>query len=145
MEMDEKECRSLLSRNIKRYRDIMGFSQLDLALELDISLTFLRDIETGKKWVSPKTLTKLANTLHINVYQLFQPEEEKLLPVFPEASAEAVKYLDNVDAMLEKYIARFVRPALEHSIVRIERSLSRSVQKMRRKYESREKTENAKP
>jgi DNA-binding XRE family transcriptional regulator len=55
MNKDEKNCRAILSQNIKRYRDRLGLSQLHLALELGISTTFLSDIETGKKWISAQT------------------------------------------------------------------------------------------
>ncbi|GHV92916.1 hypothetical protein AGMMS50268_34190 [Spirochaetia bacterium] len=80
MNRDESECRELLSRNIKLYRSRLGFSQLDLALELDISTTFLSDIETGKKWVSPKTLALIAKVLKVDIYELFKPGEETTNP-----------------------------------------------------------------
>jgi transcriptional regulator with XRE-family HTH domain len=124
MDKDEKVCRELLSRNIKRFRGRLGFSQLDLALELDISTTFLSDIELGNKWVSPKTLARIAKTLKIEVYELFKPEEEL---VKPEISDEVVRYLDTVDDTLAKHIAHSIQPA-------IERSVTRSVAKMRSYY-----------
>jgi hypothetical protein len=40
MDTDERTCRELLSRNIKKFRERLGFSQLDLSLELEISTTF---------------------------------------------------------------------------------------------------------
>jgi transcriptional regulator with XRE-family HTH domain len=54
MNKDEKDCRAILSRNIKRYRSRLSLSQLHLALELGISTTFLSDIETGKSGFPPK-------------------------------------------------------------------------------------------
>jgi transcriptional regulator with XRE-family HTH domain len=76
MIIDEQECRALLSQNIKRFRAKLGLSQLDLALQLNISPTFLSDIEKGKKWLSPNTLVRLAGALNIEVYELFKPEME---------------------------------------------------------------------
>ncbi len=73
MDRDESKCRALLSRNIKQYRSRLGFSQLDLTLELDISTTFLSDIETGKKWVSPKTLAHIAKFLKVDIFEIFKP------------------------------------------------------------------------
>jgi len=67
MNKDEKSCRELLSRNIKRYRNRLGLSQLHLALELGISVAFLSDIENGKKWVSAQTLSRIAKALKINI------------------------------------------------------------------------------
>jgi transcriptional regulator with XRE-family HTH domain len=95
--MDETEFRALLSRNLKRFRSRLGLSQLDLSLNLGISPTFVSDIETGKKWVSPQTLIKLAKALKIEVYELFKPEET----MSDEANALLVNFLDTVSASIK--------------------------------------------
>jgi transcriptional regulator with XRE-family HTH domain len=92
--MNERELRGVLSANIKRYRARIGLSQLALALKLEISTNFLSDIETGKKWVSPTTLVKLAGVLNVGVYELFKPQE-----VLPQDRAAIItKYTE--DAVL---------------------------------------------
>ncbi|MDR1929305.1 MAG: helix-turn-helix transcriptional regulator [Treponema sp.] len=129
MDKDEKTCRELLSRNIKHYRGRLGFSQLDLALELGISTTFLSDIETGKKWVSPRTLAHIARILKIEIFELFKPVDDKRnTEANPDIFAEIVKYLDTVDDTLVKHIVHSIEPS-------IERSVRRSVAKMRKYYE----------
>ena len=100
MNKDEKTCRAILSRNIKRYRNRIGLSQLHLALELGISTTFLSDIETGKKWLSARTLTQLAKTLKVEVYELFKPEQS----IRDDISAAVAQYLDDVDETFIKSI-----------------------------------------
>jgi transcriptional regulator with XRE-family HTH domain len=75
--MNEKELRGILSANIKRHRGRRGLSQLALALKIGLSTNFLSDIETGKKWVSPSTLVKLATALNIEAYELFKVEKRK--------------------------------------------------------------------
>jgi transcriptional regulator with XRE-family HTH domain len=117
MTKDEKDCRAVLSRNIKRYRDRLGLSQLHLALELGISTTFLSDIETGKKWVSAQTLTQLAKALKIDVYELFKPEQN----IRDDISAAVAKYLDDVDDTFIKSIEDAVRPAVKKSLVKMRR------------------------
>ena len=72
--MNEQELRDLLSANIKRFRNRRGWSQTKLAEQVEISTNFLSDIETTKGWVSPLTLTKLAEALNVEVYELFKPE-----------------------------------------------------------------------
>jgi transcriptional regulator with XRE-family HTH domain len=129
MDTDERKCRELLSRNIKRFRERLGFSQLDLALELEISTTFLSDIETCQKWVSPKTLARIAKALKIEVYELFKPDEAGHKEIGADVSAEVVKYLDIVDDTLVKQITHSIQPALE-------RAIQRSVAKTRRYYEN---------
>jgi len=71
--MEEKELRAVFAENIKKFRSKRGWNQLLLAEKLEISSNFLSEIETGKGWVSPLTLVKLANILEINVFELFIP------------------------------------------------------------------------
>ncbi|MDR2135819.1 MAG: helix-turn-helix transcriptional regulator [Treponema sp.] len=86
--MDERGLREILSGNLKRYRGYRKFSQAELAEKLDISIPFLSDIENGKKWVSPRTLAKMADVLGVDAYELLKPE--KALP-------------DNAAGIIEKY------------------------------------------
>jgi transcriptional regulator with XRE-family HTH domain len=76
MQQDERECRELLSKNIKRFRNRLGLSQLNLALDLEMSTTFLSDIETGKKWVSARTLAQIAKALKIEIFEFFRLGEK---------------------------------------------------------------------
>ena len=117
MDKNEKDCRTILSRNIKRFRNRIGLSQLHLALELGISTTFLSDIETGKKWVSAQTLSRIAKTLKIEVYELFKPEKN----IRDNVSAAIAQYLDDVDETLIKSIEEAVRPAVKRSIKKMHR------------------------
>ena len=88
--MTEKDLRDILSKNIKRYRSYHKLSQADFAEKIDISIPFLSDVENGKKWVSPATLIKIANSLSIEAYELLKPEN--IIP-------------DNSTNVLEKYSA----------------------------------------
>jgi len=117
MDRNEKDCRAILSRNIKRFRNRIGLSQLHLALELGISTTFLSDIETGKKWVSAQTLSRIAKTLKIEVYELFKPEKN----IRDDVTAAIARYLDDVDDALIKSIEEAVRPAVKRSIKKMRR------------------------
>jgi transcriptional regulator with XRE-family HTH domain len=71
--MEEKELRAVLAENIKKFRNRRGWSQLLLSEKLDISANYLSSVETGKGWVSPLTLVKLANIFEIEVFELFKP------------------------------------------------------------------------
>ena len=103
--MDETELRNLFSVNIKRYRARKGWSQAKLAEKMDISTNYLSDIETGRGWVSPFSLIKLANSLEIDVYELFKPQET--------ASAEV---LNIVNKCLDDFSSS-LRIAFDKSIV----------------------------
>jgi len=121
MKKEEKDCRTILSYNIKRYRNRLGLSQLHLALELGISTTFLSDIETGKKWVSAQTLTLLAKTLKIEIFELFKPEQN----IRDDVSAAVAKYLDDVDDAVIRSIEEAVRPAVKRSLSKMRRYYSK--------------------
>jgi transcriptional regulator with XRE-family HTH domain len=62
-----------LSDNIKKYRGILHYSQEKLAEKAGLSSQTLNDIEGCRRWVSSKTITKLAKTLKVNEYQLLLP------------------------------------------------------------------------
>jgi len=125
MKKEEKDCRAILSRNIKRFRNRLGLSQLHLALELGISTTFLSDIETGKKWVSAQTLTLLAKALKIEIFELFKPEQN----IRDDVSAAVAKYLDDVDEAVIKSIEEAVRPAIKRSLTKMRRYYSKETKK----------------
>ena len=86
--MTERELLKILSGNIKLYRSRNNWTQAKLAEKINISINFLSDIETGKKWASPITLVKLSEIFSIDVYELLKPTE--ILP-------------DNVNTLMEKY------------------------------------------
>jgi len=117
MNKDEKNCRSILSRNIKRFRGRLGLSQMNLALELGISTTFLSDLETGKKWVSAQTLSNLAKVLKIEPYELFKPEQN----IRDNTSLLITQYLDDVDEVFIKSIEDAIRPAVKRSLLKMRR------------------------
>jgi transcriptional regulator with XRE-family HTH domain len=117
MDKLEKDCRALFSKNIKRFRSRIGLSQLGLASELGISVTFLSDIENGKKWVSSQTLTQIAQVLKIEVYELFKPEQT----VHDDTSAAVAQYLDDVDDAFIKSIEEAVGPAVRKSLAKMRR------------------------
>jgi len=71
--MEEKELRLVLAENIKKFRNRRGWSQLLLSEKIDISANYLSVVETGKGWVTPLTLVKLAKALDIEVFELFMP------------------------------------------------------------------------
>jgi transcriptional regulator with XRE-family HTH domain len=62
------EC---LGENVKRLRLERGFTQQELSKRAKVSLSFLQNIETGKKWAGPKTLAALSRALKVSESELF--------------------------------------------------------------------------
>jgi transcriptional regulator with XRE-family HTH domain len=84
--MNDYDLKNILSKNLKRYRSLRKISQSILAEQVDISVPFLSDIENGKKWLSPKTLAKIANALNIQAYELLKPDN-----VIPDNSINVIE------------------------------------------------------
>jgi transcriptional regulator with XRE-family HTH domain len=71
--MTERDLLKVFGANIKENRARLRWSQAELAEKIDISINFLSDIETGKKWASPVTMVKLADVFQIEAYELLKP------------------------------------------------------------------------
>ncbi|PTI88139.1 helix-turn-helix domain-containing protein [Staphylococcus simulans] len=61
-------------QNIKQIRKRMNMSQKELATKMEISQSYLSDIENGRKNLSIKTVKKLANSLGLSVTDLFNDD-----------------------------------------------------------------------
>ena len=72
--MVRKQLRAILGSNLRKFRGRRKWSQMELAEKADISMNFLSEIERGNKWPSSETLQNLADSLNVEVYELFRPE-----------------------------------------------------------------------
>jgi len=102
------DIRRLLSKNLKRLRGIAKLSQVNLAVEADLTHNFINDIESGKKWISAATLEKLSVALKAEPYQFFISESK-----WNDRGAEIFSiYLDDFhdsfEKMVNEYRHRFV-------------------------------------
>jgi len=120
--MEEKELRTVFGENIKKFRNRRGWNQLLLAEKLDISANFLSEIETGKGWVSPLTLAKLAKALEIEVFELF-------MPVLPATSGQ-----NDPETEKMRRFAKDLTLALDASTSEVNSVLKNTVEKVCREY-----------
>jgi len=70
------DVHTLLARNLKKYRQLLGLSQSALAEKINSSTTFIGNIEIGKRFPSSKNLDLLANALGVKPADLFSDEDE---------------------------------------------------------------------
>jgi len=70
--MEETKLKSILGENIKFFRLRRQFSQADLAEKANISITFLSNIERGNNYPQAGTLCNIANSLGVEVWELFK-------------------------------------------------------------------------
>ena len=113
--MDEEKLRTILSQNIKRFRQRKGLSQAKLAEKMEISTNYLSDIERKRGWVSPFSLIKLANALEIEVFELFRPQES----IQPDVKNTINTYLNDFSTSLRVSFEK----SLNDSIKKIQKNL----------------------
>jgi transcriptional regulator with XRE-family HTH domain len=65
--------REILALNLKEYRRKSGFTQEKLAEKAGISANYLSMVEICRQFPTPEVLDRLANTLNIHTFQLFDP------------------------------------------------------------------------
>jgi transcriptional regulator with XRE-family HTH domain len=109
--MGGKELRKILGKNVKLYRSRRNWSQADLAEYANISINFLGDIERGKKWPHPDTLTKMADALEIKVYELFLEEDAA---VNPETQTLMNRFVKDVSLTISKSLSLSINQSVEH-------------------------------
>lgn len=78
--VDGSSIRNLFAKNLKRLRENARMSQFDLAALTDRAPNFINDIEHEKKFVSEKTIAKLAMALKVEPHEFFLPEEKWDIP-----------------------------------------------------------------
>jgi len=120
--MKEKELRAVLAENIKKYRNRRGWSQLFLAEIIGISANYLSAVETGKGWVTPLTLVKLAKALDIEVFELF-------MPVIPVGSTQMDREFEKT-----RRFAKDLTLVLEASIAEASKVIKKNVGKVCKEY-----------
>jgi transcriptional regulator with XRE-family HTH domain len=66
--------RLILTRNLNVIRNKLSFSQEKFAEISGLSVQTINDIEGGRRWVSDKSITKLATALKVECFQLLIPD-----------------------------------------------------------------------
>jgi len=99
------DIQALFSKNLRRLRGEANISQLALASKAELTHNFINDIENGKKWVSAKSIAKLATALRAEPYQFFLSE-----PLWNDQGAEIFStYLNDFTSSVEKVVKEYRR------------------------------------
>ena len=96
--------RRLLSFNIKKRRQILGISQVNLAEKVGTSTQYIGQIEQNKKFPSPEMLERIAEALEADTPQLFSME------AYSQNAIQQFK--ENLKVNLEKAINDFIDKGL---------------------------------
>ena len=102
---DMNDFQRLLSQNVKRARQKLGYSQMKLAELCGMSANYIGTIEMGARFPSAASLQKICNVLSLKPYQLFLDENmEKDFEKY-DILADLIKKLKkNVAAEIENTI-----------------------------------------
>jgi transcriptional regulator with XRE-family HTH domain len=105
--MSGQEIKDTVGTNIKFFRFRRQYSQADLAEKADISITFISNIERGLKFPKPDILSRIAQSLGVEVYELFQTD------IVPNDSKELINRLSediskNVNLVIKDVFKRYL-------------------------------------
>ena len=93
--------RKILSKNIKKHRELLGMSQEKLAENAKLSTMMIKDIEGCRTWVSDKTLINLASALGTDIYRLFMPDTIGDEEIFKTVLLDLVKATEKIKKDIE--------------------------------------------
>jgi len=92
-------------QNLKKFRKVQGISQAKLASLCDTDLSYIGQIEMGKRFPSIKLIEKIALVLDIDAYRLFMDQsgmqygdlnenDDFLIKIPPKIRHEMIKRLN---------------------------------------------------
>ncbi len=74
----EQNLKELFALNLKNRRKVFKLTQADLANKINVSTSFITEIESGRKAPSFSTIEKLSNVLEAPVWTFFCQNSEKI-------------------------------------------------------------------
>ena len=107
--MDALQLQELFSSNLKELRTQANLSQMKLAEKSDLSVGYICDLESGRRWGTPETFSKLARALDVNPFEL-------LLPKNLELSAAEISFQRNFASKVNKAMQNNLKSALDNAI-----------------------------
>lgn len=113
--MKEKpHIRSVIAKNVKKYRKLKGMTQEALAEAAEVSNTYIANIECGQTWLSDKTLEKISSALNIDIYLLFISDVSDKKDIdFLKKRQEMIAYLTERQNEIGKYVKDFFSETFE--------------------------------
>jgi transcriptional regulator with XRE-family HTH domain len=110
--MDGQEIKAALGKNIKLVRNQRQYSQELLAEKASISITFLSNIERGLKFPKPAVLAQIANSLGVEIYELFKTNSPlNIAPIVIRNDSK--KMLERLSKVMTRKVNIAVNKAME--------------------------------
>lgn len=109
--MDSVELQEIFSTNLKNARNRANLSQMKLAEKANLSVGYICDLESGRRWGTPETFSKLASALDISPFELLLPLSENSSEASLELSRQRKMFAKLSDS-LKKNISSAVSKAI---------------------------------
>ncbi|MDD7416272.1 MAG: helix-turn-helix transcriptional regulator [Treponemataceae bacterium] len=109
--MTGTEILETLSANIKSFRKEKGWTQEKLAEVAEMSVQAINFFEGKRRWPGEDSLSKLADALGVEVYQLFVPRDKT--PVIIEETPENEKIRTQITEEVVENIRRILNKTLD--------------------------------
>lgn len=90
-----------LGKRVQDLRKAQKLTQEMLAEKINIDITSLSKIETGRNYPQPETLCKISNALGVELNQLFLFEENLSAKDYVEAIYKNIDFIKNNDEKLK--------------------------------------------
>ena len=93
------DCRKLLAKNMKKYRQILGISQMALAEKIGCSTTLIGNIEINKRFPSADNINRIAKALNVKISDLFvdqEPESMKAMATKQELKSKLERQMGKI-------------------------------------------------
>ena len=113
--MDSVELQEIFSTNLKNARNRANLSQMKLAEKANLSVGYICDLESGRRWGTPETFSKLASALDISPFELLLPLSENSSEAVLELSRQRKMFAKLSDS-LKKNISSAVSKAISDTL-----------------------------
>jgi transcriptional regulator with XRE-family HTH domain len=111
-----KNIQVCLGENVRRLRIERGYTQGAFSKAHGLSISFLQNIESGKKWVGPETIEKLAHAFQVSQSELFadcdlatKPDPKAALALICEAFGILIHEDEIRNAPMKRPSAHYAR------------------------------------
>lgn len=90
-----------LGQRIKFLRKFNNITQERLAEIINMDITSLSKIETGRNYPQPETIEKIANALNVEIYQLFTFKTSMIKEDYINAIYKNIQFISNNEEKLK--------------------------------------------
>ncbi len=89
-----------IGKKLRKSRNDKGMSLRELATKVELSASFLSQIEQGKASPSIENLKKIAHTLDVRVAYLIEDEEDDIRNI-EHIKKENIRYIESLDSNIK--------------------------------------------